>query len=507
MPPTYDYRHVPTVSAFNDSDAFIRGLMGPLGGGKSSGCVWEIARRGLAQKPGPDGIRRSRWAVIRQSYRQLEDSTIGTFLQWFPPHKFGEWKPSTHTYRFKSLAAAGDSYAADIEVRFRALDRPDQIGNLLSTEYTGAWVNEGRDIEWAIVDALVGRVGRYPAMRDGGPTWFGIFLDTNPPDTDSDWYRFFEEQDHSEAIRALNKALRDLGQPLQYTVDSYRAIFKQPSGLGVGAENLQNLPPGYYARQLVGKSDDWVKVYLKGEYGFTLDGKPVFPEYSDADHCPEARMDALDEKGLAGWPRVLKDEDVYVDFDFGLTPAAVWGQITPTGHWFVFDELVATDMGFDEFSDHVLEHNQRLYPHCVFNYGGDPAGQQRAQTDQKTCFQIAAAKGIQIEPAPQTLQIRLEGARKPMRTMISGKPQFMLHPNCKRLRKALLGGYHYRRVQVSGERYEDKPFKGPDSHVADAFTYQGARLFGRALRERRFEESREDSRVMGDSTRSLVTGY
>jgi hypothetical protein len=498
MPPSFDYRHVPTVSAFNDSNAFIRGLMGPLGGGKSSGCVWEIAQRGLQQKPGPDGVRRTRWPVIRQSYRQLEDSTIGTFLQWFPPYRFGTWSPSTHTYRFKALRAPGDDCAADIEVRFRALDRPDQIGNLLSTEYTGAWVNEARDIEWAVIDALVGRVGRYPAMRDGGPTWFGIFMDTNPPDTDSDWYRFFEDQDHSESIAALNKALRSLGHTLQYTVDSYRAIFKQPSGLGELAENLPNLPPGYYQRQMVGKSDDWIKVYLKGEYGFTLDGKPVFPEYADNVHCPQ------DEKE---WPRVLQSEPVYIDFDFGLTPAAVWGQLTPSGRWFVFDEMVATDMGFDEFSDMVLEHNEREYRGIVFDYGGDPAGMQRAQTDEKTCFQIAAAKGIRIEPAPQTLQIRLEGARKPMRTMVGGKPQLIVHPNCRRLRKALSGGYHYRRVQIAGERYEEKPFKGPSSHVADAFTYQGARLFGRSLRERRMEEALGDSRAMADMTRSAVTGY
>ena len=32
--PSYDYATVPTINAFAQSNAFIRGLMGPFGGGK-----------------------------------------------------------------------------------------------------------------------------------------------------------------------------------------------------------------------------------------------------------------------------------------------------------------------------------------------------------------------------------------------------------------------------------------------------------------------------------------
>jgi len=40
------------------------------------------------------------------------------------------------------------------------------------------------------------------------------------------------------------------------------------------------------------------------------------------------------------------------------------------------------------------------------------------------------------------------------------------------LRKALAGGYHYRRVQVSGDaRYRDVPEKNDYSHVAEAMQY------------------------------------
>ena len=31
------------------------------------------------------------------------------------------------------------------------------------------------------------RVGRYPSMRDGGATWYGVIADTNAPEEDHWW--------------------------------------------------------------------------------------------------------------------------------------------------------------------------------------------------------------------------------------------------------------------------------------------------------------------------------
>ena len=64
----YDYSDVPTLKKFALSNVRTRCAMGPFGSGKSSACVMEIIRRAHMQAPGPDGIRRSRWAVIRNCY-------------------------------------------------------------------------------------------------------------------------------------------------------------------------------------------------------------------------------------------------------------------------------------------------------------------------------------------------------------------------------------------------------------------------------------------------------
>ena len=55
--------------------------------------------------------------------------------------------------------------------------------------------------------------------------------------------------------------------------------------------------------------------------------------------------------------------------------------------------------------------------------------------------------------------------------MVDGKAGFLLSPSCNQLRKGFLGGYHYRRIQTSGERYEDRPNKNKFSHVHDALQY------------------------------------
>lgn len=434
----YSYKHVPTVKRFSQSDKFIRGLMGPFGSGKSSGCVIELIKRSMAQQPGPDGIRRTRWAVIRNTYQQLKDTSIKTFHQWLPPVHFGEWKIADHTYLITRFEGA------EIEVLFRALDRPDQVDNLLSLELTGAWVNEAREIPWTIIQALQGRVGRYPPARDSGPSWFGIFLDTNPPDNDSWWYKLFEE-----------------------TKPENCEIFKQPSGLSREAENLPNLPEGYYTNLASGMDDEAKKVYVKGEYGFVIDGKPVYPEYNDNLHCQTFE--------------VSNKQPIYRGWDFGLTPACTFSQITPNGRWLVRHELTAEHMGAERFAEDVIRFSNEKLPNYKFIDHGDPAGQQKSQTDEKTCFQILQAKGINISAGEQTETLRIESIKKPLTTLIDGKPALQIHPDCKQLRKGFQGGYQFRRIQTSKERYADKPDKNQYSHVHDSLQYVGTKLFAKNL--------------------------
>lgn len=460
----YSYRDAPTVKAFARDDTFLRGLQGPFGSGKSSGCVIEIVRRAMAQEPGPDGVRRTRWAIIRNTYGQLNDTSIKTFHQWLPPAIFGKYNKTDHDYTITGFDGV------EIEVMFRALDRPDQVDNLLSLELTGAWVNEAREVPWSVIQALQGRVGRYPSKKDGGPTWFGVFMDTNPPDQDSWWYKLFEERRPDNA-----------------------KLFKQPSGRSDRAENKANLPPNYYENLAAGATDpEWVKVYVDGEYGFVIDGKPVYPEYSDSMHCRETP--------------VVPKLPIHRGWDFGLTPACVFSQLAPNGQWRIFDELTAESLGIERFADAALMHCSQEYPGHEFIDTGDPAGGDRAQTDERSCFEIMRGKGIDVQPGEQSPAIRQESVRFPLNHLVDGLPALVVDPKCKMLRKGFQGGYQFRRLQTRSERYTEKPDKNAYSHPHDALQYTATRLFGSLVRNR-MEPDDEDEFVITSDGRSPIGGY
>ena len=432
--PTY----VPTVTGekFHANNAFVRAILGPIGSGKSVTCCMEIIRRAMEQKPNKKGIRKSRWCVIRNSYRELTDTTINTFFDWVP-RDLGKFRVMDMKWNLDE--DVGDGTRIELEVMFRALDRPNDVKKLLSLELTGAFINEAREVPKQILDMLQGRVGRYPNKRDGGASWFGIILDTNPPDEDHWWYKMFEEQNDDDFV-----------------------CFRQPSGVSKEAENVENLPAQYYERLTKGKDQEWVNVYVHGKYGFVQDGKIIFPEYNDQLHC-------VHDLGLHDSTKLI-----YLGVDFGLTPAAVIAQIAEDGQVQILDEVVTEDMGAVRFASRVRDLINVHYERLPIDGYGDPAGDQRAQTDENTPFMVMRAGGVPLSPAPSNDWIlRRESVAKLLTTLtMQGRPQLVLSPKARMLRKALAGGYKYRRINVSGtEKYADKPDKNMYSHVAEALQY------------------------------------
>jgi len=429
----YDYSDVSTLKRFALSNKRIRCVMGPFGSGKSSACVMEIIRRAHEQVPGPDGIRRSRWAVVRNTYNQLKDTTIRTFMDWFPEKVFGTYRVTDHNYIITNFPGV------HLEVLFRALDRPDQVSNLLSLEVTGAWFNEVREIPRTIIEAMDARIGRYPSNRDGGASWYGIIMDTNPPDEDSYLYKMFEK------IRPDNWEM-----------------FKQPSGLGSHAENLKHLPKNYYKNLAKGKDEMYIRIYIHGQYGYLVSGKPVFQSFVDNVHVAPHALEPV--KGL----------DVIIGFDFGLQPACSIGQITPLGQLQIQNELVSDGMGLRQFCENQVLPllRQKYFGMNVMGFG-DPSGTSRMPTDETTCFEILQSREIglsHVVPAPTNAIIpRISAVEFFLNKMNVGEPGFLLSPNCHYLRKALNGGYHYEKEPKSlGEEYKPMPVKNFSSHIADS---------------------------------------
>ena len=99
----FTYEDAPTLERFSNCWRRTVGVMGPFGSGKSSACVMKLIEAAMRQPRGPDGVRRSRYAVIRNTYRQLEDTTMRTIFVWLPPESFGVYLKSEHRYTINQL--------------------------------------------------------------------------------------------------------------------------------------------------------------------------------------------------------------------------------------------------------------------------------------------------------------------------------------------------------------------------------------------------------------------
>jgi hypothetical protein len=488
----YSYKDVPTIQRLADDDTFIRAITGPYGSGKSTGAgVIEAVNRMMRQAPGPDGVRRSRGAVVRNTYPQLLDTTIKTFMEWLPHTYYGDYRENPRPDYLVNKLTAPDGSPIECEVIFRALDKPEHVKNLLSLELTWCWFNEIREIAKPIFNHMRGRVNRYPSMKDGGPTWSGIFGDTNPCDTDHWFYEFFELEKPQKCSTCKTANGGMILYPSRDPLDNIipleqrfcpkcgadhthsvplTSIYHQPSARGPKAENLSNLPPDYYPLLMMGQTQDFIRVYVDGEYGYVGEGKPVYLNWSTQIHAVQGEI------------KVIKSIPLIVGLDFGLNPAAIICQSTADRRFNVIDELTGKDIVFREFITRVLKpYLQSKYLGMDIVITGDPSGVKRQETDGNTCFKELKNQKLPAIPAPSnTLPARLAAVnslltRPLVKISDTGDMQSPFQVSatkCLTLVKGFQGGYHRKRVAVIGkEMYRDEPEKTFESHIHDALQY------------------------------------
>lgn len=419
--PTFRYDAPPTVGRFMESDAKVRGIVGPFGSGKSSGCVMEFLKRAAAQRPGPDGVRRTRFCAIRNTYGQLSDTTRKTFEQWVPA-ELGRWNEDDFTFHIRRADI-------DCEVLFRALDRPQHVNKLLSLELTGAYINECREIPKAIFDGVQGRVGRYPSKVQGGPTWWGVWFDSNP------WH-----QRHW-----LHELFKRNAPPKGFE------LYEQPSGLADDAENTDNLPPGYYSDLCAGKDQDYIDCYVHGRYP-AQDVGSVFG----------ALVEALEKRGgVSDFKR--EGGDVFVSMDLGIADkVAMWWWRLQGNRWpevlrYYENSSLPLSHYLDELEKQPCEYRRIFLPHD---------GRARTLQTGASTMELAAKRypgKVAITPE-LSLADGLQAARWLLEQPIR------VHGTGCELGLQRLRAYRYE-YDEDTKVFSRKPVHDDASHGADAFRY------------------------------------
>ena len=516
-----------TGAKFHASPKVVRGFMGPVGNGKSVTCINEMHRLAVLQEPNSEGIRKTKWGIVRNTSPELRTTTLATFKQWIPeeicPITMHPLITGMLRYRLE------DGTRVEAEFLFLAMDKPKDVKKVLSLEVTGIFLNEVKELPYAVVKASRERIGRYPSQIDGyedagdymAPrdekgeyqpcTRKALIMDTNPPPDDHWWYQLAEEgslktNQTPEARRAVSEIFDFFRgvPPLIKTSKGY-----EPNPL---AENIAFLPGGYqyYLDMIAGNTEDHINVMVLGDYGSIQDGKPVYPEYNDQTHCPEEPLSLLEGVEIAlGW-------------DFGLTPSVIFGQLTPKGQMRIVAELIAEDMDVRQFArDVVKPFIQRNFQGMGIAFSfGDPAGNNRGEGEGKTSIGILnddfvdndngdiiepLNMGFDTEPAPTNDPTkRIDAVKSFMIKMIDGEPGYLISRRCAILRKGKLGGYRYRRLQVAGEeaRYTLKPDKNKYSHPSDAEQYLALGFVGGYV-----TDSSEDYEEHDDFREPSAMGY
>lgn len=461
-----DLKFPPTVSAYMQSDARHRYIIGPFGSGKTEGSLADIIRRMFMQRRSTaSGRRKSRWAVVRNTVPELRETTIKSWLDRYPSGKrsdgcLGHYMSTTKTYYVQD-----DSL--DAEVIFCALDDAADVTKLLGMQLTGANLAEYREIPRDIVEALDGRIGRYPREDEGGASWVGIWGDSNAPEEGSYWHAKSEGLDPDDLKKKQPNDWEFYRQPpamieLGKDEKTGRNIYR----LNPDAENLNNLRPGYYENLIKDKSEDFIRVNVLAQYGRSKGGLPVHPEFDRRIHV--AKQSLIPNRDLV----------LLLCADFGNTPAMALKQQDAFGRVLTLDDIACFDMGLERaIETRLLPLLNKKYKGGAKNgeyeifVTGDPSGNTGSQGDEVSCVDIFRdyKKYLgKVKMASTNAPVARRGGTD---HFLVNKEQitYLVDPGCDATIAAMSGGFMYKKYK-DGRHSEDVD-KNDHSHIGEANEY------------------------------------
>lgn len=469
----------PTMQEFGASNAYVNIVIGPAGSAKTSGIAKLIMMRAMLQEPDANGIRPTKWLVVRQTYPQLVSMTLPSFRTFFEDVTDSRTNPTPMMFAKFPLP---DGTQVDCTIEFMSMDNPQSIRKILGYEPTGAFLDEVSELSVDVIDAVVSRAGRYPSPNRVKPTWTGVYGATNGP-LKSHWlYQWYlrtigkhdpKNEKEVEAIKAWERYEQESGRPFFRLHRQPPALIKdvngewQPNPL---AENVQNLQEGYsYYYKMLSQSQQRINAYVLGDFSDLQKGEVVFPEYNASIHYVD--------KDKFPVPRRVP---LMMAFDFGRTPVCIVAVMTSTGQVCVFKEFVGSNMAIEtlvknEIKPWLMTEMFGAQIVCAF---GDPAGDIKGQAQELSPFDVLRGADIPIEVTWHTgnqLEPRLRAVRDRMTTLDKhGKPNLLITSDCYYLHNALQTNYVYEEVQGRRGEVKDIPTKTHKewaSDIADALQY------------------------------------
>lgn len=498
LPPARELKRIgPVMDRMIASRAFILGMMGPVGSGKTIGYSIKVQHHAAKQKGvlnrAGQLVRKSRYVFIRDTYPNLDRNTIPSWNKVVPRHvgRFVGSAPRIHAF---SMVLKRDGHLLDkqakaidicqVECEFRAIGDQSVEDALRGAEFTAGLVNEADRTHPDILTYMAGRVGRFGDLDPSLVVDPQIWLDLNGSDDENWTHKVLVEKHLPEDVL---QAVREVsgGRELIEYCEQPPAILEGPEVPGgwmvnPAAENLGNLPPGYYERQYafakMRGNQQYIDRMLRSKFTPPLSGRSVFPEYIEDLHSGE--FEAV--KGLP----------LLVFADQGLLGAVLVAQLVK-GQLRVLeeiacvfetddDEIHVVQMGGETLGRQVRELLATKYP--GFELGDavcDPAGAAGEDAVNFKSWRQEFQKGLghrvrKARVPRNAIEPRLKAVRGFLNRAIGAQRALLVHKRCTMVRRAFRTKYYYQRVgKGSGDGfYSDVPKKVQGyADVMDALQY------------------------------------
>lgn len=266
----------PVARAFVLDPAPVTLICGPWGSGKTTALFVKLLLCACAVPPSPvDGVRYARVAVVRDTYRNLETNTIPSWQERFPKD-MGKWKgggggePGAHVIDF----VLEDDTTLHLEVLFVAVGDHNVKQFCDGLQITAAAFNGLDELPPEILKYMRPRTGRWPPPQHRPanwklyvPYWRKLMGDMNAPELDN--WTVVDFQTEKKPSHEL---------------------FLQPGGDESEAENLENLPDGYYRELAEGEEDWWVERFVNNKFGYSRKGTPVYTKFNPKIHVAASEL-------------------------------------------------------------------------------------------------------------------------------------------------------------------------------------------------------------------------
>lgn len=462
----------PTQNEFVTSPATEVVACGPRREGKSFSAYTGMVAHAKRQNP---DIFPVPWCICRDTATNIHRTVVPGAYKWEVQCK------TAMINQIKELAQRQDIEMDFAEHLIMSIKSQQWVKITKKSNTEMLWIGDGN--EWLISAYLFGMdelkdISRFQSLELGG-----IWFEEPAPAADDDIGGGIQEAAWIVAMSSLNyevdkpRAQITMNPPDEdhWTWQRFVEDNEDPDErvlLNIPRGENKHIPKWY--RENIDKTlksrPDLHRRLVQGLPGFIQKGRPVAAAFSEALHVSSVPLSPS------------KHTDLYLFWDFGHNPTAIGMQIGASGHFNFLFSCTSDNMGTKQFIESVLEPylNRHIPPGLAVWHIGDPQGNERDKTDitKTPVQQIIDMLGGYWQNGPTKWEPRRRSVHDSLSQTLHGAPLVQLDPTeCRELKLALRGGWHYR--ELPGGKFAERPEKDKHSHLGDAFSYGMAVLLAR----------------------------